>query len=62
MALGPCALDYSKMKTQDHFWTDPPADELVQRHRLSSGLPASASAGGSSSAGTPPPTRRLGLQ
>lgn len=62
LLVGPCALDYSKMKTQDHFWTDPPADELVQRHRLSSGLPASASAGGSSSSGTPPPTRRLGLQ
>ncbi|KAL1485413.1 hypothetical protein MTO96_010134 [Rhipicephalus appendiculatus] len=60
LLVGPCALDYSKMKTQDHFWTDPPADELVQRHRLSSGLPASASAGGT--AGTPPPTRRLGLQ
>lgn len=36
-AVGPCALDYSKTKTQDHFWTDPPADELVQRHRISSG-------------------------
>ncbi|CAM5999168.1 unnamed protein product [Sphagnum balticum] len=35
LLVGPCALDYSKMKTQDHFWTDPPADELVQRHRLS---------------------------
>ncbi|XP_070389552.1 small G protein signaling modulator 2-like isoform X1 [Dermacentor albipictus] len=62
LLVGPCALDYSKMKTQDHFWTDPPADELVQRHRLSSGLPTSASAGGSATAGTPPPTRRLGLQ
>jgi hypothetical protein len=34
--VGPCALDYSKMKTSDHFWTDPPADELVQRHRIHS--------------------------
>lgn len=24
------------MKTADHFWTDPPADELVQRHRIHS--------------------------
>lgn len=24
------------MKTTDHFWTDPPADELVQRHRIHS--------------------------
>ncbi|EEC03486.1 RAB GTPase-activating protein, putative [Ixodes scapularis] len=58
MAVGPCALDYSKMKTQDHFWTDPPADELVQRHRLSSGL---APPGNGPS--TPPSSRRpLGLQ
>lgn len=35
LLVGPCALDYSKMKTQDHYWTDPSADELVQRHRLS---------------------------
>lgn len=34
--VGPCALDYTKMKTTDHFWTDPPADELVQRHRIHS--------------------------
>ncbi|XP_069683342.1 small G protein signaling modulator 2-like isoform X2 [Periplaneta americana] len=37
LLVGPCALDYSKTKTQDHYWTDPPADELVQRHRISSG-------------------------
>lgn len=24
------------MKTADHFWTDPSADELVQRHRIHS--------------------------
>ncbi|XP_023018015.2 small G protein signaling modulator 1 isoform X2 [Leptinotarsa decemlineata] len=36
LLVGPCALNYSRMKTQDHFWTDPPADELVQRHRISS--------------------------
>lgn len=29
LLLGPCALDYSRTKTADHFWTDPPADELV---------------------------------
>ena len=34
--VGPCALDYTRMKTPDHFWTDPPADELVQRHRIHS--------------------------
>ncbi|XP_071093695.1 small G protein signaling modulator 1-like isoform X5 [Haliotis cracherodii] len=36
LLVGPCALDYTKMKTSDHFWTDPPADELVQRHRIHS--------------------------
>lgn len=35
--VGPCALEYTKMKTADHFWTDPSADELVQRHRIHSG-------------------------
>lgn len=37
LLVGPCALDYTKMKTTDHFWTDPPADELVQRHRIHGG-------------------------
>lgn len=32
LLVGPCALDYSRTKTQDHFWTDPSANELVQRH------------------------------
>ena len=26
------------MKTPDSYWTDPTADELVQRHRIHSGL------------------------
>ncbi|KFM69455.1 Small G protein signaling modulator 1, partial [Stegodyphus mimosarum] len=43
------------MKTQDHFWTDPPADELVQRHRLSTVPVMNGSA-------TPPSARRPGLQ
>ena len=34
--MGPCALEFTRAKTADHFWTDPPADELVQRHRISS--------------------------
>ncbi|XP_065201314.1 small G protein signaling modulator 2-like isoform X2 [Planococcus citri] len=37
LLVGPCALDYSKTKTLDQYWNDPPADELVQRHRISSG-------------------------
>lgn len=46
LLVGPCALDYSRAKTPEHFWTDPPADELIQRHRISSGNP------------TPPSCRR----
>lgn len=46
LLVGPCALEYSRAKTPDYFWTDPPADELVQRHRISSGQP------------TPPSCRR----
>lgn len=37
ISVGPCALDYSKTRTPDQYWNDPPADELVQRHRISSG-------------------------
>lgn len=46
LLVGPCALEYSRVKTPDHFWSDPPADELIQRHRISSGNP------------TPPSCRR----
>ncbi|PNJ22546.1 SGSM2 isoform 7, partial [Pongo abelii] len=38
LLVGPCALEYTKLKTADHYWTDPSADELVQRHRIR-GLP-----------------------
>lgn len=44
---GPCALDYSKVKTNYHFYTDPPADELVQRHRIGSSHPTPPTARGS---------------
>ncbi|KAK4297111.1 hypothetical protein Pmani_030446 [Petrolisthes manimaculis] len=53
LLVGPCALDFSRMKTVDHLWTDPPADELVQRHRISSPHPAGPA--------TPPAPRRPGL-
>ncbi|XP_045119752.1 small G protein signaling modulator 1-like isoform X2 [Portunus trituberculatus] len=53
LLVGPCALDFSRMKTADHLWTDPPADELVQRHRISSGH--------LSGPATPPVPRRPGL-
>lgn len=56
LLVGPCALDYTKMKTSDHFWTDPPADELVQRHRIHSGTTHHMTAG------SPQSPKRLGLQ
>ena len=28
---GLSALDYTKTKTPDHFWSDPPAEELIER-------------------------------
>ena len=34
LLFGPCALEYTRMKTCDHLWTDPNADELIQRHRM----------------------------
>lgn len=34
--VGPCALEFTRVKTSDHMWTDPHADELVQRHRMHS--------------------------
>uniref|UniRef100_A0ABM5EMM9 Small G protein signaling modulator 2 isoform X2 n=1 Tax=Pogona vitticeps TaxID=103695 RepID=A0ABM5EMM9_9SAUR len=34
LLVGPSALEFTKLKTADHFWTDPSADELVQRHRI----------------------------
>lgn len=46
LLVGPCALDYTRAKTAENFWSDPPADELIQRHRISSGNP------------TPPSCRR----
>lgn len=30
LLVGPCALDYSRTKSVEHFWSDPPADELVR--------------------------------
>ncbi|XP_035708467.1 small G protein signaling modulator 2 isoform X1 [Folsomia candida] len=53
LLVGPCALDFSKLRTSEYCWRDPPADELVQRHRISSGqFPTPAS---------PPAHKRPGL-
>ncbi|KAH9404006.1 Small G protein signaling modulator 2 [Tyrophagus putrescentiae] len=67
LLVGPCFLDYTKMKTNDQFWSDPPADELVQRHRISSSMVSSNStavpgAAGICSTSTPPTARKpLGM-
>lgn len=29
LLVGPCALEFTRAKTTDHYWSDPPADELV---------------------------------
>jgi hypothetical protein len=34
LLVGPCALEFTKLKTIDHLWSDPNADELLQRHRM----------------------------
>jgi hypothetical protein len=34
LLVGPCALEYTRLKTSDHLWTDPNADELIQRYRM----------------------------
>jgi hypothetical protein len=36
LLVGPCALEYTKMKMCDQLWNDPNADELIQRHRMHS--------------------------
>ncbi|XP_023324524.1 small G protein signaling modulator 2 isoform X2 [Eurytemora carolleeae] len=36
LLVGPCALEYSRVSAHEQYWHDPPADELVQRHRISS--------------------------
>ncbi|XP_017484087.1 PREDICTED: small G protein signaling modulator 2, partial [Rhagoletis zephyria] len=42
LLVGPCALEFTRIKTADHYWTDPHADELVKRHRISSGRRSSS--------------------
>lgn len=29
LLVGPCALEFTRAKTSDHYWSDPHADELV---------------------------------
>ncbi|XP_031635811.1 small G protein signaling modulator 1-like isoform X2 [Contarinia nasturtii] len=46
LLIGPCTLEYSRPKTPEYIWSDPAAEELVQRHRITSSQP------------TPPTCRR----
>ncbi|CAF0919976.1 unnamed protein product [Brachionus calyciflorus] len=34
LLIGPCALEYTQMKSCEHLWNDPNADELIQRHKM----------------------------
>lgn len=36
LLIGPCALEYTRMKSCDLLWSDPNADELIQRHKMHS--------------------------
>ena len=60
LLVGPCALEFTKIKTTCHSWSDLPANELVQRHKISScGSTASStsvsSPAASGTAATSPP-------
>jgi len=35
LLLGPCALQFSKVKANEASWSELPANELVQRHKIS---------------------------
>jgi hypothetical protein len=38
LLIGPCALEYTRIKMNDTFLNDPNADELIQRHRMHSSI------------------------
>lgn len=49
LLVGPCALEYTKVKSNSQHWYELPANELVQRHKISS-------CGSSSSLGSSTPS------
>eukprot|EP00095_Tigriopus_kingsejongensis_P009031 snap_masked-scaffold458_size165745-processed-gene-0.3 protein:Tk09031 transcript:snap_masked-scaffold458_size165745-processed-gene-0.3-mRNA-1 annotation:"small g protein signaling modulator 1-like" len=53
LLVGPCALEYTKIRANGHIWTDLPANELVQRHKISSGSAGSLSVSSGNSIGSP---------
>lgn len=36
LLVGPCALEFTKVRSDRQLWHDIPANELVQRHKISS--------------------------
>ena len=38
LLVGPCALEFTRIKLYENTWQDPHADELLLRHRMHSGL------------------------
>jgi hypothetical protein len=36
LIIGPCTVEYTRIKTYDNFCSDPNADELIQRHKMHS--------------------------
>ena len=38
LLIGPCALEFTQVKSGDYVWSDPNADELVQRQRMRGGV------------------------
>ena len=70
LIIGPCTLEYTRIKAYENFYSDPNADELIQRHRMhhagltvntnsSNNLNASMSSSASQSSTSP--KTRLGL-
>lgn len=38
LLVGPCFLEFTRMKLYENMWQDPHADELLLRHQMHSGL------------------------
>ncbi|TRY80317.1 hypothetical protein TCAL_11740 [Tigriopus californicus] len=53
LLVGPCALEYTKIRANGQIWTDLPANELVQRHKISSGSAGSLSVSSTTSMPSP---------
>ena len=38
LLIGPCMLEYTRIKSANNVWSDPNAEELLQRHKIQSQL------------------------